>query len=146
MPKRQPDAPEQPTYFLDANIQGADLAAKLDAAGLQVERLIQHFKHDVTDEEWIPKVAEKGWWAVTCDSRIRHNRNEFEAHLRANGILLVIRGQNLGIDAWAQMIVRAHARLPAFIGKRCRPMIINLHQARDFECIQGGERRGGVRK
>jgi PIN like domain len=61
--------------------------------GFQVERHRDHFRPDCPDDEWLAKVAQRGWVAITHDARIRYKRNELEAVVRHEARLLVVVGK-----------------------------------------------------
>lgn len=145
MARKPPESP-QPTYFLDENTAGPTMLQRLRAAGLICEQHRDHFDEGAKDEDWIPVVAERGWWAVTRDGMIKKRSSEYAAHMRAGGVLLELRGQHLRLDDLASMLIAAHERLPGYIDKRKRPMIIHVHLGGALKLIDGGQRRGGVRR
>ena len=150
MPKRR-DLEVQPTYLLDEDTGGPEICAILRKAGLVVEDTRNHFKpkdgrRSVLDTEWIPEVARRGWWAVTRDGAILGTKREHEAHILANGVLLVIRGHHLTMVAMANALISAHNRLKVFIPKRERPMVIYVFPDGRIQLHEGGERRGGKKR
>jgi hypothetical protein len=140
--------PAQLVYYLDANLDGPDIATGLRAGGMRCERHRDHFPADAEDELWIPPTAAKGWVIVTRDLAIKRRPFERAAWLAARATLLTIRGAKLNAEALVSLLLRAHAggRLDAYIAKRIPPMIIHLQADGALSATEGGERRGARRK
>ncbi|MGH9203417.1 MAG: hypothetical protein ACRD2A_19515 [Vicinamibacterales bacterium] len=62
-------------FFTDRDL-GKRFPEILAAAGLKVERHADYFSPATPDEEWLQRVGERGWIAVTHDRRIRYKPNE----------------------------------------------------------------------
>ena len=58
------------TYFVDRDLGRHILPDELEAAGLTVERHIDHFAQDAADELWLPEVAKRGWVILTGDKHL----------------------------------------------------------------------------
>jgi PIN like domain len=145
MPRRPPD---DFVYYLDANLDGQELVAKLRQAGMRCEPHRDHFAPDAADEAWIPAVASRGWVIVTRDFAIQRRRTEREAWTAASAIVVMLRGEKLSAEDMAKMLLAAyaHGRLDNFIAKRTPPMIIYLKPDGQLHVHFGGERRGGRKK
>jgi hypothetical protein len=141
-------SPESLVYYLDANLDGPDITARLRAGGMRHQRHRDHFASDAEDEVWIPQIAERGWVIVTRDVAIKRRPFERAAWQAAGAILLMIRGAKLNAEALANLLLEAYAagRLDAYILKRVPPMIIHLQADGTLSLAEGGERRGGKRK
>lgn len=119
-------------FFTDRDL-GKQFPEILRAAGLTVERHVDHFAHDTPDEEWLAEVGRQGWVAVTHDRRIRYKPNELGAVVRHQVSLLVI----VGAAPYAELAYAFVATLPRvesflarhtppFIGKVYRPSTSDL--------------------
>jgi hypothetical protein len=78
-------------FFTDRDL-GKQFPEILRAAGLTVERHLNHFAPDEADEAWLKVIGERGWIALTHDGRIRYKPNELAAVMRYDVALLVIIG------------------------------------------------------
>ena len=139
-------SPEPSTYFLDENLDSADLAARLTARGLSCVRLTKFgppFRANMTDEEWIPLVAARGWWAVTRDARTTKEGEERRTILRSQAVHIVIRGKNLTTAAMAEMLVKVHPRLVAKLAKLHRPVIVDVYADSRLVWTVGARRGAG---
>lgn len=138
--------PEPLTYYLDENVDGPDMAGRLKAAGLICQQHRDCFNPGDADADWIPIVAERGWAIVTRDLKIRKNAAERAAWISAGAIVLMLRGEDLGTPQMSSALITAHVYLEAYIAKRQPPMIIHVSPDGGFKRVEGGERRGGIRK
>jgi hypothetical protein len=137
-----------PLYFLDENMESADLADLLTAAGLSCIRISKAgapFRTHMTDEQWIPLVAARGWWGVTRDSATLTNTGERAAIVSSRAVHLVLRGKALRIQEMAAALITAHNVLCVKIPKLTRPAILYIHRDGQVD-VKVGERRGGARK
>lgn len=73
-------------FFFDNNLS-PHLAKALDALcapeGVAVEHLRQKFPEDISDVEWIERLAKESEWAVITQDRLMRNRLEKEAFRRS---------------------------------------------------------------
>lgn len=141
MPRRPPDAQ---IYYLDANLDGPVLVARLREAGIRCEAHRDHFAPDAADESWIPPITSRGWVIVTRDFAIQRRPTERAAWTAARATVVMLRGDKLSAEDMATAMIAAHAggRLDTFITKRLAPMIIYLSPDGRFRIHFGGERRG----
>lgn len=138
--------PETSAYFLDENLDSADLAARLTECGLEVVRLTKvgpPFYANMTDEEWIPLVAERGWWAVTRDARTVKAGEERRTILRSAAVHIVVRGKKLTTAAMAELLIRVHPRLVAKLAKLRRPVIVDVYADGRLVWTVGSRRGAG---
>ena len=89
------------TYFFDANLS-TKLAQMLQALGVSVVHLQQHFPKDAPDRQWIPWVGKRGWVIVTTDGRILQNPAERRALERAHIIAVFLFRGFSEMTRWAQ--------------------------------------------
>ena len=102
-------------YFTDRDL-GLKFGEILRDSGLTVERFRDHFKRDdCPDEEWLQSVGQRGWVALTHDTRIRYKPNELAAVKRNNVRLLVVIGA-APYPELALSFVRTHHRVEACTG------------------------------
>ena len=117
MSRRPPDAL---IYYLDANLDGPELIARLRAGAMPCEAHRDHFAPDAPDAAWIPEIAARRWVIVTRDFAIQRRPGELAAH--------------------------AQQRLDNYIAKRTAPMIIYLSAYGQLRTHLGGERRGNKKQ
>ena len=113
-------------FFTDRDL-GLKFPAILKQGGLQVERHVDHFVHDASDEEWLAGVSAKGWVAVTHDSRIRYKPNELRAVVDHNAALLVVVGA-APLPELARSFVATSARILEFVATHQRPFIAKVYR------------------
>jgi hypothetical protein len=113
-------------YFTDRDLGNA-FPAHLAAAGLHVERHAAHFPPECPDEEWLRAVGERGWVAITRDTRIRYKPNELAAVIRHRVALLVIVGSAPHAEL-AENFVRTEARIRRFLEQRSPPLIAKVYR------------------
>ena len=71
---------ESPVYFIDHCLGRKLVVAALRAAGADARAMADEgFADDVTDEEWLPVVAARGWAIITKDKRIARRPLERDA-------------------------------------------------------------------
>jgi hypothetical protein len=66
---RLPDTSGLPPFFLDANVDGDDLASALQSLGLDVKRSRDEFDPGALDVDWMPVVRSAGWVLESLDPR-----------------------------------------------------------------------------
>ncbi len=85
-------------FFFDNNLSPY-LAKALDALcapeGIAVEHLRQKFPEDISDVEWIERLAKEGEWSVITQDRLIRNPLEREAFRRSGLTVFVL------TKAWA---------------------------------------------
>ncbi len=92
MPRRPP---EPFVYYLDANLDGPDLVARLRGGGMRCEAHRDHFAPDAEDEKWIPPIASHNWVIVTRDFAIRRRPTERTAWTVTKATVVMLRGEKL---------------------------------------------------
>ena len=114
-------------FFTDRDL-GTRFPEILKAAGLHVERHADHFAPDTSDEEWLEAVGERGWIAITHDSRIRYKPNELAAVVEHRVALLVVVGK-APFPELAESFVLTLPRIEAFLAKHTPPFIAKVYRA-----------------
>jgi hypothetical protein len=138
------DAPH--TFFIDRSLGAHDVPDALRAAGALVEIHDDHFAPDTPDTVWLAEVGARGWIVLTKDSRIRRHPLELQALLAANVAAFMLTATDLTGEAMARLLVTCIPRLTTFARSRARPFIATISRQGQVTIIQGGVRRGGIRK
>jgi hypothetical protein len=122
-------------YFTDRDL-GKQFGAILKAAGLTVERHVDHFAHDTSDEVWLAEVGRRGWIALTHDSRIRYKPSERDAVMRHGVALLVLVGKAPFAEL-ARVFVTTLPRIRRFLDSRDPPFIAKVYRASPGDVARG---------
>jgi len=115
-----------PVFFTDRDL-GKRFPEILRAGGLTVERHVDHFPHDCSDEVWLQAIGQKGWIAVTHDGRIRYKPNELAAVMQHRVALLVIIG-HAPYPQLAQAFVATRSRILHFVERHEPPYIAKIYR------------------
>jgi len=113
-------------FFTDRDL-GTRFPDILASAGLRVERHRDHFEPDCADEHWLRSVGERGWIAVTHDSRIRYKPNELDAVIRHRVALLVVVGK-APFPQLAQNFVKTAPKILHFLAHHKVPLIAKVYR------------------
>jgi hypothetical protein len=113
-------------FFTDRDL-GTRFAEILRARGIVVERHVDHFAPDTSDEEWLETVGRRGWVAVTHDRRIRYKPNELAAVRRHRVMLLVVVGK-ASLPDLAQSFVLTLPQIRAFLDAHKPPFIAKVYR------------------
>jgi PIN like domain len=76
---KQPDTSGLPPFFLDANVDGDDLASALRSLGLDIKRSRDEFAREALDVDWLPQVGSRGWVLISADRRQSRKSDELAA-------------------------------------------------------------------
>lgn len=120
-----------PVFFLDRALGNKVFPDVLSVAGIAIERHADHFEQDAPDVDWIPAVAERGWYALTQDKRILKNRAEREAVIASGLGFFYLTGANSEMLAIAHNFVASRAGVLRFIERTRRPFIASVQRGRD---------------
>ncbi len=113
-------------FFTDRDL-GTRFPDILANAGLRVERHRNHFQPDCADEDWLRSVDERGWIAVTHDSRIRYRPNELDAVVRHRVALLVVVGK-APFPHLARNFVKTVPKILDFLAHHKVPLIAKVYR------------------
>jgi hypothetical protein len=80
---KRPETSGLPPFFLDANVDGDDLASALQGLGLDVKRSRSEFARGALDVDWLPDVGSRGWVLISSDRRQSRKRDELAVLKRA---------------------------------------------------------------
>ena len=131
-----------PVFFTDRDL-GKRFPEILAAAGLSVERHVDHFAPDCPDEDWLEVAGKRAWVAITHDSRIRYKPNELAAVVRHRVALLVV----IGHAPYPQLATHFVATLPkiaAFIADNTPPFIAKVYRPNPSELVRNPNASGTV--
>jgi hypothetical protein len=130
------------TFFTDRDL-GKQFPAILKAAGLKVERHVDHFEPTAPDEEWLAVAGAQRWLALTHDGRIRYKPNELAAVVRHRVALFVVVGAAPHPEL-ARHFVRTAPRVEAFAAEHEPPYIAKVHRPSPAELVHDPEAQGAV--
>ena len=113
-------------FFIDRSLGQKVVPDALRALGLNIEVHDAHLPPDSTDEKWLRYVGDKGWIAITLDSRIRYRQNELDALIAANVCAFVLNVKNLRGLENAAIIHKAMPNLEKFLGNHEPPFVASI--------------------
>jgi len=134
------------TFFVDRSLGARDVPDALRAAGARVEVHDDHFAPDTQDAVWLAQVGARGWVVLTKDSRIRRHPLELQALLAANVAAFMLTATDVTGADMARILVSVIPKLTALVRSRARPFIATISRQGQVAIIQGGARRGGIRR
>lgn len=129
-----------PTFFTDRDL-GKRFPAQLRADGISVEAHHDHFAPSAPDAEWLTTVADRGWFVLSHDQRIRYRPNERDAVMRGGVGLFILVGKRTTAEL-ASNVVQTIERIHEFIDAHPRPFIAKVYCPPADEI---GRRVGSVR-
>jgi len=118
--------PDPLVFFLDRNLGKNTVANVLRRAGFRAEVHDDHFEPDAPDEEWLPKVGERGWFVITKDQKIRYHNLEKLALQRAGVGAFVLVSKDLTGEQMGQILITAIPAMKRFIARTLRPFIAKI--------------------
>ncbi|MEX2399954.1 MAG: hypothetical protein WD423_04225 [Rhodothermales bacterium] len=113
-------------FYSDCDLGKNIFPGILRDAGIHVERHLDHFPGDAPDSEWIPYVADQGWYALTNDRRIYRTPAEREAVIRSGLKLFVLSGGHAPTKELAQNFILTYKKVTRFIERTDRPFIASV--------------------
>lgn len=131
-----------PVFFTDRDL-GNQFPAILHDAGVFVEVHRDHFSPTTPDAEWLPVVAEQGWFVLTHDRRIRYKPNQTAAVMNHGCGLFILVG-SAPFPALARNFVATKNRVTAFLEKQERPFIAKIYRPSHCPVEDMGKRPGRV--
>ncbi len=114
-----------PTFFTDRDL-GKRFPSELRAAGISVEAHHQHFAPAAHDALWLGTAADRGWFVLSHDQRIRYRPNERDAVMRGRVGLFILIGKRTTTEL-ASNFVRTLDRIYEFIDAHPRPFIAKVY-------------------
>ena len=129
-------------WFTDRDL-GKQFPAILTAAGLAVERHVDLFPPEGSDEQWLAHCGMHGRVALTHNSRIRYVPNELAAVVEFKVSLIVLVGQASTAEL-ARNFVNTVARVEAFVDAHEPPYIAKLYRPPPSELAKTADAAGRV--
>lgn len=129
-------------YFTDRDL-GKRFPDILRSCGLKVERHVDHFADDTTDDVWLEQIGQRGWIALTHDRRIRYKPNELSAVIRHGVGLLVIIGAAPYPDL-ARAFVATLPRVEDFLSRHKPPFIAKVYRPTAAEIARHSSAPGRI--
>lgn len=129
-------------YFTDRDL-GKSFPRVLRAAGLRVERHLDHFEHNTPDDVWLAQVSARGWIAVTHNLRIRYTPNELEAVVQHRASLLVVIGAAKHVEL-AEAFVTTLSRIEKFVAAQGPPFIAKVYRPTPAELARSPNAQGRI--
>jgi hypothetical protein len=129
-------------YFTDRNL-GKQFPAILAAAGLEVERHLDRFAPDGSDEEWLEYCGGNARVAITHDQRIRYKVNELSAVMRHGVAMLVLIGK-APYPELARNFVATLSKIEAFLDTQRPPFIAKVYRPSPGRSTQDSIAGGNV--
>lgn len=112
------------------------VANALREHGFSVELLEDRFTNDAADEEWLPKVGERGWLILTKDDKIRRRPVERDALLRSGARAFILPSGNMSGKEMAATVVNALPSIQRFVDKNQPPFIARITRSGDVRKIE----------
>jgi hypothetical protein len=114
-------------FFTDRDLGAQIFPQILREAGIHVEPHDDHFTGAPKDEEWIPKIAARGWFVLTHNERIRYVTVEREAVLNSGVGMFVLVGKATTREL-AHNFVNTYNQITAFADAHSRPFIARVYR------------------
>jgi hypothetical protein len=138
---------EPPVFFIDHCLGTEIVAARLRRENVEVRILTEEgFAKDAEDADWLPVIAARGWAILTKDKALRRRRLENDAILTAGAGAFVLTAGGLGGEAIADAFARALPKMVRVWHTRTRPFLATVTAQGLVSVIEGGERRGGIKR
>jgi hypothetical protein len=121
-------------YFADRDL-GKRFAGILAESGIAVERHVDLFAQDGSDEQWLEYCGTNGRIGLTHNLRIRYVANELAAVRRFKVGLVVLMGHATTTEL-AQSLVRTLPRLEALLETLIPPYIVKVYRPSPAELMR----------
>ncbi len=115
-------------FFVDRSLGSVHVAARLRAAGMNVERHDDHFSDDTPDVDWIAEVGSRGWVVLTKDKRIRRNPLEKLAVQVAGIRLFTLTGGNMAGEQMGDIFANNRAAIERLARRKKGPFIATVSE------------------
>ncbi|MEM0963532.1 MAG: hypothetical protein AAGK21_13465 [Bacteroidota bacterium] len=109
-------------FYVDEDLDSDQFVLPVLEAGFRLVRHRDVLKPGAPDEEWIPYVADKGWFAFSHNREIQYFTPQREIVERVELGLFIVRGQSgqEGHHLFAQKVIGAQRGIGRFIHKNYR--------------------------
>lgn len=129
-------------YFTDRDL-GKQFPHLLAQAGLSLERHVDLFPPDGSDEQWLEHCGRQRRVAITHNSRIRYVPNELAAVVRFEVMLLVLVGKAPTAEL-ARNFIRTLPRVEARLAALKPPAILKVYRPSPAELMLCASAAGSV--
>lgn len=115
-------------FYVDEDLDSDDFVLPVIAAGFRVVRHRDVLPKGALDTEWIPLIAQKGWFVFSHNKEISYVPEESELVMSEKLGLFVVRGQSKyeAHKIWADKVVGAKTQIANFVKKNYRPFIASV--------------------
>jgi hypothetical protein len=137
-----PGPRESRVYFTDRDL-GKQFPALLSAAGLAVERHIDLFPPEGSDEQWLEHCGTDGRVAISHNKNIRYVPNELATVVRFKTALIIVVGHVPNADL-ALNFVHSMRRIEAFLNSNAPPFIAKLYRPTAAELAKSPTASGRI--
>lgn len=127
------------TFFVDRDLGSKIFPGILREAGIQVEIHVDHFLPDSPDEEWLPEVAEKGWYVLSNDKGILSGEVQRSAVMRSGVGLFILVGGHVKAEEIAENFVNTFSKIEKFANEHDRPFIAKVYRPTPKELVYEGK-------
>ena len=110
-------------FFLDRCLPQWSVRSALLAADAEVVCHDDRYEADCADETWLRETAEKGWFVLTADNKIRRKPNEKAALVDAKAAVFVVRAKHLRSADYGPLIVRHLTQIRRIASREERPFV-----------------------
>jgi hypothetical protein len=117
----------EPTFFTDRDL-GPVVAEQLLAGGMLVEPHHKHFPDNpgAEDSEWLQLVGDRGWVALTHNTRIRYERDQLDDLMNYGATTFFIIGKGPQNERFAPAILAAMNKMKALVWRRRETFIAKV--------------------
>ena len=118
----------EPIFYVDEDLDSDDFVNPLIEAGFAIKRHRDHFAPGTPDEQWLPAVAQKGWYAFSHNSEIYYTKTQTNIVLEQGLGLFIVRGKSKerSHQIMGENTANTKVRIYRFIKKNYRPFIASV--------------------
>jgi len=128
--------------FFDRNM-GKSIPDALHLLDLPVKKHDEHFGPTTTDEEWLAKVGEEGWLAITRDKGVLRKQSQRRALADHRvGCFVLVGAANLPRWDSVRIIARNWDRIRQLAAGEERPFLWKLYLRAPAKCVDLAGRPG----
>lgn len=127
--------PDEPVFCIDEALGGTIVAAALRAAGLRVERLIDHHASGTEDAVWLPDVGRRGWVVLTKDKRMRFRLTEQIAIVKHGVRAFALTSGNMKATEMAASFLAAVPKMKRLLARTSHPFVAAVTKSGDVALV-----------
>ena len=120
--------PDRPALFIDRDAWSRKLGLALEDARIAHVAHQRQFDSGSPDVEWIQKVSQQVWIAITRDQNIRRKPNELAAIRASRAIIFVFTSGNLSAEDTARILLQALPRVYRLAAGAKRPRLFSIRR------------------